>query len=205
MSPRIWAWSPRIIPVLIAAGAALSCPIPAAALCAGDPATVSPIPASEPNGVVFVGTAVETRTNDYSALFRVEEVWLGGTLPEWQAVIGNIPETGDVWVEDAVQWKVGTRYLVTTHRRGSMLLGGSACSGNQPYSAALARYRPSDVSAPTPAARPSMWTWRPLVRSTWPLLLGPLVAIGMIGLWVFWVRRPRRVPNPPPGRRLMDE
>lgn len=203
MSPRIRAWGSRIGPALIAAGTlALSFPIAATALCAGDPAHVSPVPSGDPSGVVFVGTAVETRTNDYSALFRVDEVWLGGPLPEWQAVIGTVPETGGVWIEDAVQWKVGTRYLVTTHRGGSMLLGGSACSGNQPYSAALARYRPTDVSAPTPALRPFLWAWRPLLRGTGPILLGLLVAIVMIGLWVFWLRRRedrlRRVPHPPP-------
>ncbi|MDP9272818.1 MAG: hypothetical protein M3O93_04690, partial [Chloroflexota bacterium] len=130
MRSRIRAWGSRVIPVLIAAGAlALVVPTSAAALCATDPATARPFP-NDPQGVVFVGTAIETRTNGYSALFHVEEVWLGGPLPEWQPVLGSDHETEGMWIEDAVQWKVGTQYLVTTQRRGTMLLGGSACSGN---------------------------------------------------------------------------
>jgi hypothetical protein len=169
----------------------LAVPKPAAALCGErDP---DPIPAYG-TPVVFVGTAVETRSDNYSALFHVKEVWLGGPLPEWQPVIGHLPETPFMWIEDAVQWKVGVEYLVVTYRQGVMLVGASMCgSGNTKYSADLAAYRPGNVSSPFPADRPLLWAPRHWVAQFWVLLLVPAVLLMLLaaaGVWLW--RRPRR-------------
>lgn len=170
----------------------LALPAPASALC-GEP-DPNPMSFEDPDGVVFVGTAVETRTNDYSALFAVAEVWMGGPLPEWQPVIGLVPESDDMWIEDAAQWTVGTEYLVVTRRQGTMLVGASTCSsGNQPYTAALAAYRPDHVSSPFPADRPAFWALGHTVSQYWPLLLGGAALLAGLPAWIVWLwRRPQR-------------
>lgn len=176
----------------------LAVPAPAAALCGGEP-DPNPMSSIDPDSVVFVGTAVETRSNDFSALFHVKEVWVGGPVSEWQPVIGFLPESEFRWIEDAAEWTVGTEYLVVTHHQGDMLLGAGTCiSGNRPYTAELAAYRPERVFSPVPADRPPFRFTNATQEDYSALLVGPgvlLVALAGWGLWLW--RRPRRQARSP--------
>lgn len=169
----------------------LGVPGPAAALCAGPP-DPNPIAGVGKSGVVFVGTAVETRSGGFTALFHVKEVWLGGPLHEWETVIGARPESQFFMVaEDTAHWTAGYEYLVVTYRQGDTLVGASSCgSGNRPYTAELAAYHPISVSSPLRAGRPLFWFAGELVVEFWVLLLVPAVLLAAAGAWLW--RRLRR-------------
>jgi hypothetical protein len=204
MRSRTCPRSARLSVVLMAAGSlALLQAIPAAAMC-GEPLRELGMPQAfaDPQAAVFVGTAAETRNNDYNGLFHVEEIWSGGPVPEWQAVLGAERESFWTWLEDNPTWQVGTRYLVMAHRRGSVLFS-VPCAATQRYSSVTAAYRPSTVMSPTSASRPLLWAWRPFLKTAWPVLL--VIALGVViaTVIVVWLSRrqdrSRRAPRTPPS------
>ena len=155
---------------LLAIGAA-----PALALCAGEVDAVRVAAwSADPQKAVFVGKAVETRSDGYSALFEVSEVWGSGQVGHWQPVVA--PQEG-VWFEDNPIWHTGETYLVMAHRRGSVLLSQSCTSIYPP--AAYQELRPATVTQPVDNSRPFLWAWRPLVSVDWRSV-APVVAFVMI-------------------------
>lgn len=188
MLARLLSIARRCTLALALAVAAAGVASPSAAVCTrviGDPVWVP-----DPNGSVFIGTAVETRATGQNALFHVEEVWMGAPLPEWQVAIGTDSEAS-AW-EDQPQFTVGTRYLVVARWSGSTLRP-VGCGGTQPYSADLVSLRPTDAAAPVPASRPAAWQWGP----PWVLPV-PVVILAMTGLLaasiVVWGGRPAPLP-----------
>jgi hypothetical protein len=130
----------------------------------------------DPQTVVFIGTAVETEAYAQNALVHVEEVWYGGPLGEWQAVLGV--EAADQIMSGITRLEIGRRYAVVATRQGSRLL--SDCSTTL-YTAKLAQRRPDDVSAPTPSMRPLVWGTPSFVLPLWWLVSLAAVVVVVIG------------------------
>jgi hypothetical protein len=143
----------------------LAVPRPAAALCDGM-LYDGTAPIDVPDAVIFVGTVVETQSSQQNALLRVEEVWQGGPLPEWQAVYG-VTEA-NVIVSASTHLEVGQPYLVVATRNGHLLMN-HGCRTNR-YSDTLAVRAPDDATGPTSATRPG--TWGNPEPTPWWILLG---------------------------------
>ena len=173
----------------LVAGLLAIAPAPAAALCGGgvDAETVAALSA-DPQKAVFVGKAVETRSDGYSALFEVTEVWGSGQVGHWQPVVAPVE---GVWLEDNPIWNTGETYLVMAHRRGSVLLSQSCTSVYPP--GAYQDLRPATTSQPVANARPFLWAWRPLLSVGWRPAFLVLAVVLITAGWIAWlVRRERR-------------
>jgi hypothetical protein len=136
---------------------------------------------------VFIGTAVETRASGQNALFHVEEIWLGGPLPEWQVAIGTDNEN-TLW-SGQPQFLPGARYLVVGYWHEGQLRP-SGCDGTRPFSEAAAAVRPADATEPVPAPRPLIWdgSWSLSSALDTALTLVPVVALLALAALV-WRRR----------------
>jgi hypothetical protein len=159
-------------------------PHPAGAVCDGMSYDGSR-PIDVPDAVIFVGTVVDTQSIQQNGLLRVEEIWQGGPLPEWQQVYGTTER--NMIISTNTHFEVGQPYLVVATRNGSLLMN-HGCRTNR-YSDVLAARAPEDATGPTPATRPGSWghpePW------PWDLVLWPLTAaIVIAGGWgALWLRR----------------
>ena len=186
--------------VALLAGLVAIGPAPALALCGGDvDAGMVARWSADPLQAVFVGTAVETRSDGYSALFEVKEVWGSGQVSYWQPVVAPVE---GAWFEDHPIWHTGETYLVLAHRRGSVFLSQSCTSVYPPT--AYEDLRPAKVSQPVANSRPFLWAWRSLLAVHWRSVV-LVLAVVLIGAgWIAWlVRRERR--RPPTSREEIWE
>jgi hypothetical protein len=130
---------------------------------------------------IFVGTVAETAAHEQNALIHVEEIWRGGTLPEWLPVIGT--DDPNLFWEDQTQLITGERYLVVAYRQGTVVRPGG-CGYTTPYSGAQAALRPSSASRPSPVPRPILWEpggipWLGVGIAVGVLLVGGLFIVGL--------------------------
>ena len=159
---------------------------PAYGLCDGS-ATISD--ALRDGDVVFIGTVVETRTDNRSALFAVSDVWAGGPVRTWQPVL--VPnELGNVNIFEETRWEDGTTYLVVARHRGADQLTSVHCSASQPLSDTVLAARPTGATEPIQSDRPLLWAWRPVLRVVWPVVLfaGAMATLLVVGRLARWPR-----------------
>jgi len=162
-------------------------PAPSGAICArlqGDPL----FDTAAPGQVVFVGTAAEVGLNRQNALFHVEEVWHGSTIPAWQAVFSQADGRG-IWSTSA-SFEQGTKYLVVAKRHDREVLVSVSCGATQPYTEGLSALRPREPSAPTEAERPGDWEPTMVSGPPWPLFVGGATLLAGVFLVSRSVRRP---------------
>ncbi|HSM18552.1 MAG TPA: hypothetical protein VK845_16310 [Gemmatimonadales bacterium] len=164
----------RLAATVLAIGAALVPPAAVSALCISpDP---DPMTYAEPGTAIFVGTVAETQAFDQNALIRVEDVWWGGPMPEWQEVWG-VATDHELW-STSTRFKVGSRYLVVAERRDGKLWDMGCVT--RPYSDRLAARAPDDARDPVPAKRPASWGL-PAPSPPWPVIaigvLAPVIGV----------------------------
>jgi hypothetical protein len=123
-----------------------------------------------PGQVVFVGTAVEVGLNRQNALFHVEEVWHGSTIPAWQAVFSQA-DGREIW-STSPSFEQGTKYLVVARQHDRGVLVSVSCGGTQPYTQEVGALRPREPSVPTVAGRPGDWEPTIVSGPPWPLFAG---------------------------------
>ena len=110
-------------------------------------------PPTNPATVIFVGTVVETEAYEQNALMHVEEVWFGGPLPEYVALIQQ--EQRNTYSSGSEEFRLGERYIAGGERNGDRIQMNCVLTG--PYTSAMALRAPSRVTEPSPAARPAQW------------------------------------------------
>lgn len=159
---------------LVLLGAAL----PAAASCVADERTVDQQIADA--DIVFVGTVIEVTNKNRTAIFRVEEVWKGPSLPERVKVAGG-PETSNAVTSVDRYFDQGVRYLVFPLGDPSEFTDNS-CSPTRKWADDLAAHRPLGTAA-SPGPEPSTESPEanpessgPPVLETSPSAAEPLVA-----------------------------
>ena len=180
-----------LLAAFLIAGTAAIGPTPALALCDGEVDAVRLTAwRADPQTAVFVGKAVETRSDGYSALFEVSEVWGMGQVGHWQPVVAPVEGS---WLEDNPIWHTGETYLVVAHRRGSVLLSKTCTSLYPPN--ANQELRPATVGGPVGNSRPFLWAWRPLLSTDWRSVAMVVAVLLVMAGWIVWlVRRERRRP-----------
>ncbi len=163
-------------------------PAPVLASCAAAPAPVDE--AVLLGDVVFVGTVLRTDNQGRWATVRVEERWKGSRdLADTVEVRGG-PEPGAATSVDRT-YSSG-RYLFIVEPGVGGLLADSACTGTQPWTDALAAFRPAGVP-PAAVALPT----DPL-GSLDPVTIAVIAGLGVALLTAIvaylWVLRSRRRP-----------
>jgi hypothetical protein len=147
-------WALTLPTAAQAVGACLSDPIPSG-------------PHHDPSTVTFLGTVADTQHSEQNALIHVEEIWYGGSLPEYVAAVQVDPNVLDYY---AVLFRPGDRYLLRGQGDGDLVR--VTCSSIWPYSGWMEERAPTQVMEPLPAQRPIVWGVHAPVAQPWLLLIG---------------------------------
>lgn len=127
----------------------------------------------DPITVTFLGTVADTQNGEQNALIHVEEIWYGGSLPEYVAAV---QADSNVLNTYAVLFRSGDRYVLSGQRDGDLVR--VTCSSIWPATGWMEDRAPTQVIEPLPAQRPLVWGVHAPVTQPWLLLIG-LVMVGV--------------------------
>ena len=165
----------RLLPAAVLAAVGLSFALPTAVQAVGscflDPDPWEP--PDDPTTVTFLGTVADTQNSQQNALIHVEEIWYGGSLPEYVAAIQVDPNVLDYY---AVLFRPGDWFVLRGQRDGDLVR--VTCSSIWPYTGPADDMAPTQVLEPLPAQRPAVWGVHAPAAQPWLLLIG-LVMFGV--------------------------
>jgi hypothetical protein len=162
----------------------LATPVPAIASCGVDPTLNKGIPGT---AIAFVGTVTSVGNRGRIATVRVDEVWRGGDVAAVVEVVGTAADGPGVITSVDRSYEVGRQYLFVPVSGTGEHFDDNSCTATQPYSASLAAFRPTTVSAPRAVSSRGASS-----SPVWAMLGGAATVAGVGGCAVFLLLRRRR-------------
>lgn len=133
---------------------------------------------------VFVGTVVDLRDKDRTAVVELREVWKGAEIGAEVEVRGSVVQGSGFTSVDRT-FELSREYLFLPYEQDDSVFRDNACTRTTPFRTELTRFRPASAGerSPTPAAdSPPPEVAEDNDGTRWLLLGAALLGVGLIAV-----------------------